>query len=335
MASLGIVKWVAPSKPGNNYKVRVRSLTPAASDVSSGAFEITKRPQPRLLLLYPNGGESFTVDAVVDIRWSAIDISGTLRIDWSRDDGDTWDSVATVLASSGSYSWTIPDSSTKLARVRVSVPTLGLSDASDSTFEVTRKAVSQLRLLTPDGGEKWVTGTKHLITWDTTTPGVAKLKIEYAPDGVTFTGNEIVPDADFKTGQYEWTIPNIPATGAALVRISNAANPGQSDISGAPFSITRPVAGVDGAVAGMKLLGNFPNPFTEGTDLRWTQSAAGDVEIRVYQSNGVMVNQAQLGRRDAGEQHFLIDGRDMTNGVYMYEVRVAQQIARGIMSVVR
>lgn len=338
VASLGVVKWVAPSRPGNNYKVRVRSLSPAASDASSSAFEITKRPQPRLLLLYPNGGESFTVDAVVDIRWSAIDISGTLRIDWSRDDGTTWDSVTTTLASSGSYSWTVPDVPTEMARVRISAPNLGLSDASDSTFEVTRKVIAQLRLLTPDGGEKWMSGSKHLITWDTSTPGVAALKIEYAPDGVTFSGNEITPNADFKTGQYEWTVPNIPATGAALVRISNAANPGQSDISGAPFSITTPAAGLTDAVAGMngmKLLGNFPNPFTEGTDLRWVQSAAGDVEIRVYQSNGALVNQAQLGRRDAGEQHFLIDGRDLTNGVYVYEVRVAQQIARGIMSVVR
>jgi len=90
-----------------------------------------------------------------------------------------------------------------------------------------------LGVISPNGGETWLSGSTHDITWSTTL-ALANVKIEYSTDGgtswTTITGSTA------NLGSCLWTVPNTPSTNC-LVRISNAANAATSDVGDAVFTI--------------------------------------------------------------------------------------------------
>ncbi|MCX6564567.1 MAG: SBBP repeat-containing protein [Candidatus Aminicenantes bacterium] len=105
----------------------------------------------------------------------------------------------------------------------------------------------------PNGGEIWVAGSAHNITW-ASTGAIANVKIEYSTNNGTSWTTVIASTSN--TGSYPWTIPNTPST-TCLVRMSDASNATVSDLSDAVFTIVGiPTVGLSrnalnfGAVAG-------------------------------------------------------------------------------------
>ncbi len=95
---------------------------------------------PTVTLTSPNGGESYVIGSSQNITWSAID-AATLTIDlaYSTDGGATYPNViATGIANSGSFAWTVPNTPTTLARVQVTAhdACATVSDASDANFTI-------------------------------------------------------------------------------------------------------------------------------------------------------------------------------------------------------
>jgi sugar lactone lactonase YvrE/lysophospholipase L1-like esterase len=97
-----------------------------------------------------------------------------------------------------------------------------------------------LALSAPNGGEDWAIGTVHAITW--TSSNVTAVNLEYSTDAGA-SWHTIASGVPATPASYAWTIPNAPSA-QALVRISNAADPGLADVSAAPFTISVPVATV-------------------------------------------------------------------------------------------
>jgi endonuclease/exonuclease/phosphatase family metal-dependent hydrolase len=100
-----------------------------------------------------------------------------------------------------------------------------LIPGGDSTASVT--------VGSPNGGENWVGGSVHNISW--MPQGVVNVKLEYTLGGSTWT--TITASTAASAGTYAWTVPN-SATSAARVRVSDASNSAISDTSDAPFTIT-------------------------------------------------------------------------------------------------
>ena len=98
---------------------------------------------------------------------------------------------------------------------------------------------TSIKVVTPNGGEKWEAGMQHNITW--TGQGIDNydVKIEYSTNnGATYTF------MDYKTnygtsGSYAWTVPNTPST-QCLVRLAVLLPPEIFDVSDAVFEITQP-----------------------------------------------------------------------------------------------
>ncbi len=97
---------------------------------------------PSVTVLSPNGGESVIQGANVNLDWTASDNVAVETVDLylSRDDGATWESIATGLANNGSYPWVATAPLTQLARLKVVASDHHLQsgeDASDAAWAIT------------------------------------------------------------------------------------------------------------------------------------------------------------------------------------------------------
>jgi hypothetical protein len=92
---------------------------------------------PAVTVTAPNGGESFTGGTSQTIAWSSSGVSD-VKLEYTLDDGASWTVItSSTSASAGTYSWTVPTTSSSLCRVRLSDPASTASDISDGTFTIT------------------------------------------------------------------------------------------------------------------------------------------------------------------------------------------------------
>ncbi len=106
-------------------------------------------------------------------------------------------------------------------------------DQNNNVDDYTLRA-QQIFVTSPAGGESWVVGSVHNITWNISDFS-ADVKIEYSINSGTTWLNVVATTAN--TGTYSWTVPNNPSA-TCLVRISDAADGFPWGISPATFEIT-------------------------------------------------------------------------------------------------
>jgi len=141
----------------NSANVTSTSLLPAAD----GSIKITASPGPNntnasgfyylgalkviyeeeepfgevsLNLTVPVGGEYWQVGKTPAIRWESSNLQGDVIIDYSTDNGNSWNNITTAPATSSSYAWTIPNTPSVECLVRLTSDTL--VRISPATFEI-------------------------------------------------------------------------------------------------------------------------------------------------------------------------------------------------------
>ncbi len=107
-------------------------------------YEAALDPTPTLALVAPNGGEQWTLGSTRTIQWASGYVAN-VSIDYSTDNGATWlPVVASTPGAAHAYTWTVPNTATRDARVRV-------RDASNAALQ----SVSASRFALYDDG-LWV-----------------------------------------------------------------------------------------------------------------------------------------------------------------------------------
>jgi hypothetical protein len=91
---------------------------------------------------------------------------------------------------------------------------------------------------------------------------------------------------------------------------------------------------------GLKLNGNFPNPFSGSTTIGFEVLASGEIQVDVFNLLGRKVATVFTGAVAAGEHQLQWDARDATgavvpSGLYFYRLSKAGEQQTGSMSVVR
>jgi hypothetical protein len=234
------------------------TLGPAGPDITPPTATVTS----------PNGGETWTANTVHNITWTANDNVGVTAIDlaYSTDGGATYTTIATGLANTGSYAWTVPDQQTANALVQVvahdAAGNTGV-DASNAAFTISAPDTTApvVTVTSPNGGESWAAGSVHNITWTATDDvGVTGVDLYYSTDGgATFTA---IATGVANTGSYAWTVPNAATTNGIIKVVAHdgSGHTGQ-DASDAAFTITAPV-------------GNPNNIYV--WDMKWSQTQKGN-----------------------------------------------------------
>lgn len=135
-------------------------------------------------------------------------------------------------------------------------------------YTVPAAGAQALALTAPDGGEAWLGGSVHAVTWTAT--NLALVTIEWRP--TPLDAWLPVGQADGLAGTFAWTVPSVPTT-QAQVRVRDAADGTPEDVSSATFTILAPQLALTAPNGGESW------KFGESHAITWQGSGIADVAL--------------------------------------------------------
>ncbi len=232
----GSYSWKIPltQNLGSDYKIRITSTSHTmVNDSSNNNFAITSGT---LTVKSPNGGEKWINGTTHTLTWTSAGSPGAyVKIELLK--GGVLNKVITSSTpNNGSYSWKISSTQTLGTdyKIRITSTTYSyVTDSSNSNFAVVRGTIT---VVSPNGGEKWIRGTTHTITWSKAGTTGANVKIELLKNGVV---NRIISSSTANDGSFSWTILSTQTLGTDYkIRITSTTYTSITDSSNNNFSIT-------------------------------------------------------------------------------------------------
>jgi hypothetical protein len=224
----GTYNWTVPNTPSTSCLVKVSDTAGPAADSSDAVFTIAA--QRTLTITAPNGGENWEGTTVHDITWTSTGSITNVKLEYSTNNGSSWNTITASTTNSGSYNWTVPDTPSTTCVVRITDTASSATDTSDTIFTIT--AQRTITVTTPNGGQRWFIDSTYDITWSST-GSISKVMIEYSTNsGSSWT---TITSSTSNTGTYNWTIPNTPSSNCQ-VRVSDTSGPA-ADVSNSVFTI--------------------------------------------------------------------------------------------------
>lgn len=219
----------APATSSARFRVYLNSNT-AIGDTTGNENIVL----PSLTLTAPNGGEQIRQSTNTTVSWTRSNLTGGVRVEFNPNyPSANWATLASGQTGN-SYTWTVTQEPTTSARVRVvfeSVP--AFADTSNGNFTIFRP---ELTLVSPVGGEQWVTGTSYAITL---------ARVDHA-QAVTVSLNRNYPNGAWENiatnvtaNSVNWTAAGTVTENARL-RIVSSVYPTVGDTMVANFSIVNP-----------------------------------------------------------------------------------------------
>ncbi|MBI5060244.1 trypsin-like peptidase domain-containing protein [candidate division KSB1 bacterium] len=271
-ANDGTQVWTVTLPASTTARVRISSIAyPTVVDTSNANFTIAARV---ITVTVPNGGESWVEGTAQNITWTSANVTGTVNIDLNRSySGGAWEPIVAGTTNDGTHPWTVSLPASSLARVRVtSVSFPAVSDVSNADFTIAARTIT---VTSPNGGETWVDGSSHNLTW-TSSNVTGNVNIEL---NRSYAGGAWEPVAMnvANDGSEPWTVTS-PVSTLCRMRVTSVSYPTATDESNANFTIqagnTPPVIAHD------RLDDQLPAPFTATAIV--TDNAGGFVTRLIY-----------------------------------------------------
>ncbi|MCX6139083.1 MAG: M6 family metalloprotease domain-containing protein [Ignavibacteriales bacterium] len=198
------------------------------------------------------------------------------------------------------------------------ITNIGSSAGNTISFTVTLAGQdSSTTVIAPNGGEKWATGTTQQIKWKA--PKITNAKLEYSTNNGS-TWSVIVASTPASAGMYLWTIPSTVST-QCLVRVSDAANATEFDMSDKAFTIAQGQLGeswsaqTSGVTAALSSVSMIDNSIAwaggvGGVIVRTTNGGATWMQVTsisgdVYNIKGISATRALVTTSGTSTQIFL------------------------------
>ena len=233
----GSYTWNVPNNFSNKCLIKVNEYNnPSNFDISNAVFSI----KSGLVITSPNGDnglEDWRVCTQTTIKWTSGGGSGSYKIEYSINNGQSWNTIISSYSSSGSnntYDWAIPNTPSNQCLIRITDNTYPIkTDISDATFTITPAIV----INTPNGGESMQPGTNQNISW-TAIGSSSYYSIDYSINGGS-TWTNIIYNQNIPTNSYTWLVP-ASSSSNCLVRVTDFINSCKLDKSDNAFAIGLP-----------------------------------------------------------------------------------------------
>jgi hypothetical protein len=262
-----------PNAPSTNYLVRVQDAANTCRfDNSNATFTVTSLSP---IMTYPNGGEVFTWGQPLTITWNAATYYSSVRLEYSLDNGSSWNLITTSTTNDGTEAWTLPFANTAQCLVKVSTANnVQLNDVSNAVFTIT----PVVKITTPNGFDQLGACTQTSISFTHTT-NFTSFDIAYSLDkGASWIAIVFSLTATGTTGSYNWTLPNIAST-QALVRVNPAGTIAYADLSDTTFTIKPAVTLIQPNFGGLLQVGTtYP--------IKWSSDGISNLYDLAYSTTG-------------------------------------------------
>jgi len=204
----GSYTWTIPNTPSSQCLVRISEAADGnPSDTSNAVFNIVNGAGASLTVTSPNGGENWEVGSSHNITWSSFGSVGNIKIQYSIDNGNSWDTVINSSANDGSYAWTVPNETSSQALVRISEASDGSpADISNAVFFISSSS----------------SGNPII--------GLSRTQLNYGADkSGNVTGIQNLLVENYGTGSLQWNISDntswlsvspVSGTGAGVISVS-------------------------------------------------------------------------------------------------------------------
>jgi hypothetical protein len=116
----GSYPWTIPNVPSTQCLVRITDTSdPSVFDQSNTAFTI-QGLSPSLYITSPKGGDYWAVGKKHDITWNSNGTIGNVKIQYSYDNKNTWNTITSSTANDGVYAWTVPNTPSSECYIKIS-----------------------------------------------------------------------------------------------------------------------------------------------------------------------------------------------------------------------
>jgi hypothetical protein len=234
-ASIGRYSWRLPDTLSQRVRVKITDINDTiVYDTSDSDFKI----RGSLRLVTPNGGEVWEVGSKKSISWKPTGSIDKVKLEYSSDGGVTYPYliVSSTEAFPAVYEWSVPDTITTHARVKVSdTSDATVYDTSDNDFKIQ----GSLTITIPNGGEEWRVGSSEEITWDVV-GSISDVTLTYSLDeGESFP--YLIVSSSPCDGSYTWVVAD-SISDKVRVKIADANDLSVYDISDDNFKIVGKLA---------------------------------------------------------------------------------------------
>jgi hypothetical protein len=183
--------------------------------------------------------------------------------------------------------------------------------------------VPSVTVMSPDGGESWVEGSLHTVTWTASdASGIDSVNVDYSLNG---SGGPWLPiqHGAVNSGSIDWVVPATMSDSASVrvIALDPSRNQG-NDQSDGLFQIVQDVSGIPGdAPVGFFLAQPAPNPSRGPVVLAFSLSNAGSVRIEIVDVAGRRVWSEDRDGLPAGDHSLAwagryASGRPAASGIY-------------------
>jgi hypothetical protein len=164
----------------------------------------------------PNGGDSWEAGSAKNITWETSGTPDSVNLYYSLNNGASFTTIATNTLDAHSYTWTVPTTETSQALISIEAVKGAETVTAESAapFSILDTTAPLVTVSLPAGGEKWVGGSTHNISFEATDLSGLKansLSIWYSVNNGGFYGSLVTSDAAV-VSPYSWTVPALATT---------------------------------------------------------------------------------------------------------------------------
>ncbi len=292
----GAQNWTAAAPASTQCRVRVTSLADSSfTDISNADFSLVSRS---IRVSSPNGGESWEAGTTQYIRWSRSNCPGNVKIEITRNNRLTWQTIVASTPADTEYPWVVTTPLTSEAMIRVtsvSYPTVG--DSSNALFTITDRGIT---VVAPQPGAGLTLGVPTAITWTSRNLPKGNVKIELSrDDGILW---ETLFASAANIGSISWT-PSGKGSGQCLIRITSLADPTISDVTDGLFSLANRSVNVTSPDGGETWGIGWTNTIT------WlSTNVSGGVKIELTRDNWATSEVLAADAENTGQYEWMATG---------------------------